>query len=160
MKHTSSSGFVIAIVVLVVVAILAIAVSGQGFVPYDPSTIYTNRAPFEGFANHVNYSTYPNNASIDQMVTRNINDTPVQYPYPLWSMGGLFPQASANPSKIDAFGGVQGSLSEQCQNASNGLSNSKGYLCLNQSQLNLLTTRGGNQTGCGSQKGPSCGCGK
>lgn len=161
MKQSSSSGVIIAIVVLVIVAILAVAVSGKGFVPYDPRTIYTNSSSFEGFQsqnqNHTSYSTYPDNVAVDQLVSRNITDTPKQYPYPVWSVGGIFPQASATEPKLDAFGGAQGNLSTQCQNTSSGLSNSMGYLCLNQNQLNLMTTRGGNQTGCASQVG-SCGC--
>lgn len=156
-SHSSYSGIIIAIVVLVVVAILAVAVSGQGFVPYDPSTIYTNSSPFEGFRNHADYSTYPNNQSIDQEVKYDISNTSPQYPYPVWSVGGIFPQASAVDTKLDAFGGSQSNLSAQCQNTSSGLSNSMGYLCLNQNQLNLLTTRGGNQTGGCSQVG-MCGC--
>lgn len=158
MKHSSSSGVIIAIVVLVIVAILAIAFTGKGFVPYDPNTIFVNSAPFEGFQSNASYSTYPGHVAIDQNVSRNIvQETPKQYPYPVLSVGGIFPQASATEPKLDAFGGSQSGLSAQCQNTSSGLSNSMGYLCLNQNQLNLMTTRGGNQTGCASQIG-SCGC--
>ena len=42
----------------------------------------------------------------------------------------------------------KGDLTEQCMLNSNGMSNSQGYLCLDQQQIKLLTTRGGNQTPC------------
>ena len=62
-------------------------------------------------------------------------------------MKGLFGPQSLQP-KIDVYSDATGSLDQQCADKSNGMSNSKGYLCLDQSQLQLLKTRGGNQTPC------------
>ena len=62
-------------------------------------------------------------------------------------MKGLFGPQDLN-SKLDTFLDAKGDLTEQCMLNSNGMSNSQGYLCLDQQQIKLLTTRGGNQTPC------------
>ena len=52
---------------------------------------------------------------------------------------------------IDKFSGTKGSA--ECVGKSSGLTNSKGGLCLTDSQQSLLRTRGGNATGGDSQIG-------
>jgi hypothetical protein len=80
----------------------------------------------------------------------------------------LFAKMTENPSKKEGFVGLEGALyntdkpidifsgvpgSINCDGISSGLSNSKGGLCLNDKQQNLLRTRGGNSTGGDSQIG-------
>ena len=52
---------------------------------------------------------------------------------------------------LDVFGGTPGNL--DCSPISSNLTNSKGPLCLNNNQINLLKTRGGNARGGDSQIG-------
>jgi len=54
-------------------------------------------------------------------------------------------------NSIDMFSSAVGSL--KCVKTASGLSNSMGPLCLSDSQMYLLQSRGGNSTGCDSQIG-------
>jgi hypothetical protein len=54
-------------------------------------------------------------------------------------------------NSIDMFSSAVGSL--KCVKTASGLSNSMGPLCLSDSQIYLLQSRGGNSTGCDSQIG-------
>jgi len=54
-------------------------------------------------------------------------------------------------NKLDVFSGTPGNL--DCSPISSNLTNSKGPLCLNNNQINLLKTRGGNARGGDSQIG-------
>jgi hypothetical protein len=48
-------------------------------------------------------------------------------------------------STVDVFSGTPGKI--ECENKASGLSNSQGGLCLNDSQMKLLRSRGGNAEG-------------
>jgi len=54
-------------------------------------------------------------------------------------------------NSIDMFSSAVGSL--KCVKTASGLSNSMGPLCLSESQMYSLQSRGGNSTGCDSQIG-------
>jgi hypothetical protein len=144
-----SSGFIIAIVILIVVVILAVHATATGFVPYNPSTIFSNQSAFEGFArmpSHLKYGTYPGNVAIDQLVSRDITPPKNGSSYPVWGVGGLFPSPNAPEPILDIYANAPGSLSEACHATSGGISNSMGYLCLNKNQILMAATRGGNQS--------------
>jgi len=64
---------------------------------------------------------------------------------------GLDGAKYGNDAPIDKFSGTKGSAA--CDGISSGLTNSKGGLCLSDSQQQLLRTRGGNATGGDSQIG-------
>ena len=73
------------------------------------------------------------------------------------NMKGLFGPQSLQP-KLDIYSDATGSLSDaQCADTSNGMSNSQGYLCLDQQTIAIYsTTRGGNQTACAFSKTHKC----
>ena len=159
MKKTP--GLIIAIIVLIVVVFIAIHMTVRKVMPYSPSGPFVNHSAFEGFyakpinPRMLNYSTYPNNVAIDQKVAHDIvqppmTDTTYQR---IWGFDGLFGSSNANDNNIDTYSGAPGAMTPQCANWSNQMSNSMGYLCLDAKQLQLLTTRGGNQTGNASQIG-------
>ena len=56
---------------------------------------------------------------------------------------------------IDKFSGTEGNI--RCSTISSGLTNSRGNLCLNNNQQQLLRTRGGNAAGGDIQISPSTG---
>jgi hypothetical protein len=62
---------------------------------------------------------------------------------------GLYCKPYVADAKIDIYSGAQGSL--ECKGTD--LTNSRGGLCLDKTQLHLLTTRGGNATGGGGEIG-------
>ena len=66
-------------------------------------------------------------------------------------MNGLFcSPLSSDVDNLDKFADAEGKLS--CTDNS-GLSNSKGGLCLTDDHRRLLSTRGGNSTGCNAPEG-------
>ena len=152
-KYSTAYVSIVVIVIVVLIGIMISAASKSSVQPYGLS----GYAKFEGFVPHTSYSTYPGNQSVDQKVKYDI--VPSKAPYqPVWGLGGLFgpPNATGNAAYLDMYSNAQGSLSLQCMNTSSGYSNSKGYLCLNPEQIQMLKTRGGNQTVCGSQIGGGC----
>jgi len=117
--------------------------------PHDKS-IFSKQYPYEGFRN-VSYSTYPKNDPIDQKTQYDIVP-PKQPVQPVWGLRGLYGPPDQNTA-LDIYSTAPGSISEQCWVTSSGYTNSKGYLCMNEEQLKMLTTRGGNQTICQAQIG-------
>ena len=96
----------------------------------------------------MNYATYPNGNAIDIKDRHLIDsDAASASAQRVKNMSGLFGSSSLS-SKIDTYSDAKGDLTEQCMLNSNGMSNSRGYLCLDETQINLLKTRGGNQTSC------------
>lgn len=102
----------------------------------------------EGFTNvknsSIEYTTYSSHESIDSNSNNYIVKSNDQQCFKIEGQNGLACSpnvVSANP--IDYFSQAKGSLT--CQ--SYGMSNSKGFLCLNEDQKRLYTTRGGNATG-------------
>lgn len=125
--------YIVLVVLLVVLVILAISCSCMDFKPFSGDTIFSKEYKYEGFG----------------------GNTPVSQPLQPKKEGfeGLFEPASTTDNyalytkdgSIDVFSGTPGSA--DCVNSSSGLSNSKGGLCLNDTQKQLLQTRGGNATG-------------
>ena len=148
-----SAGFYIAIVILLVVLALTMSTS-YSVVPYSPNSLYSKFGPVEGYRNirHVNYSTYPDNNAIDMKDRYNIIDTSAdKNAQRVFGFDGLFGSYETSDDHLDIYSTAKSSLS--CASISSELSNSRGYLCLDEKQQNLLKTRGGNQTGCPCQIG-------
>lgn len=154
-----SPGLIIAIIVLIAVVIIAIHMTARSVMPYSPSGPFVNQTAFEGFYAKsdkppvLKYSTYPDNVAIDQRVQNNIVQPPMTDNtfQRLWGFDGLFGSSNANDNNLDIYSTAPGGM--DCMNTSNGMSNSKGYLCLDAKQIHLLTSRGGNQTTGQSQIG-------
>jgi hypothetical protein len=148
-----STGLLIAIIVLGIVITMSTCLSSQKVVAYNSFPNYTMLKDTEGFR-PVHYATYPNDGTID-IKDRNLIESTSSLPTAqrVKNVQGLFGPQDLT-SKLDTFSEAKGSLDEQCALTSNGMSNSKGYLCLDANQLELLKTRGGNQTAC--NKATSC----
>lgn len=141
-----STTLLVVMIGLAVVIILSTCLSCKTVVAYNSDPNYT-RLDKEGFTN-LKYGTYPNGGAID-IKDRNLINSTASAPtaQPVKNIKGLFGPQDLN-SKLDSFLDAKGDLTEQCMLNSNGMSNSQGYLCLDQQQIKLLTTRGGNQTPC------------
>lgn len=115
--------------------------------PYNNDPNYTNANECEGFK-PINYASYPDGKSIDvkdrHLIDSNASDPTVQR---VKNMNGLFGPQNRK-EKLEIYSDAKGGLSEECMLRSSGLSNSQGYLCLNDKQIELLKTRGGNQPLC------------
>uniref|UniRef100_A0A6C0D4L0 Uncharacterized protein n=1 Tax=viral metagenome TaxID=1070528 RepID=A0A6C0D4L0_9ZZZZ len=122
--------------------------SGSGYTPYTPVNLFAKQFPYEGFAD---YSSTSSNSSMDSYKSLLIDSSQGGDCKKVDGFDGLFCQPYVADNKIDPFADTPGSLS--CYGSSSGLSNSKGSLCLTDSQKKMLATRGGNQTGAPSSLG-------
>lgn len=137
--------YIVLVVLLVVLVILAISCSCMDFKPFSEDTIFSKEYKYEGF-------------NVDSIIN---NNKPKPKPKKQGFEGknttegfeGFFENASTTDyyapyttiGAIDVFSGTPGSM--DCEKSSSGLTNSKGGLCLNDTQKQLLQTRGGNATG-------------
>lgn len=141
-----STTLLLVIIVLAIVIILSTCLSCRKVIPYNSNPHYTSLDK-EGFT-PVHYAKYPGGGAVD-IKDRNLiqSDAGANTAQRVKNFTGLFGPQDLNP-KLDTYSDAQGSLSEDCANTSNGMSNSKGYLCLDSNQITMLKTRGGNQTPC------------
>jgi hypothetical protein len=141
-----STTLLVVMIGLAIVVILSTCLSCRSVVPYTADPNYT-RLNTEGFTS-LNYGTYPNGGAID-IKDRHLIESTASSPdaQRVKNMTGLYGPQELN-QQLDSFLDSKGDLTEQCMLTSNGMSNSRGYLCLDQNQINMLKTRGGNQTPC------------
>jgi hypothetical protein len=121
--------------------------SGNYITPYNDASIVVNSYPntaTEGFTNSPSeYVKYPTYESVDFLKNNEINASKDNC-FKVSGQNGLVCSPTEEPSNpTDIFSKSKGSA--DCQ--SFGLMNSKGYVCLDEKQKNLYTTRGGNATG-------------
>lgn len=142
-----SFGFYITVVVLILVIVLTMGNSCSKYVPYSASSLYRNQTAYEGFqTKSVGYSTYPNNASVDSMNSKNIVSTAVNNTCTkIFGFDGLQCSPTFNDNNLDIYSTAKGDAS--CLYKGSGMSNSMGTLCLSGDMTKMLQTRGGNQTG-------------
>ena len=129
--------------------------SVKPFTPYDEKTVFSHMYPYEGFEQIHHATPYSLNSTgkDDSMKSFLINgDKDANNCKKVYGLDGLFCSPnSTKDQKVDIYSEAKGDPS--CYGKSSGLSNSKGSLCLDKNQLNLLLTRGGNQTGAQAQIG-------
>jgi hypothetical protein len=150
MKLSTST---IVVLVAVFIIVLSTVCGCASFVPYSENTIFSKEYPYEGFTATHHAEQYGNsntNKVVDSyqsfLTTGDNTDCKKIYGF-----DGLYCKPYVADNKIDAFGDTEGSLN--CIAKSSGLSNSRGGLCLSETQKQLLMTRGGNQTGTPMQIG-------
>jgi len=146
--------FIIAAVVLVVIVITSISSSVVDYVPYNSNPMHAYHFSREGFAG-LNYSSVSGDSS-------STGGAPIGYS-DFASSGNVTtsaPSSSINTTaKVEGFQGLQSApfveekpIDIYSQNKGsndcppNPYSNSKGYLCMSEGEINLLKTRGGNQS--------------
>ena len=116
--------------------------------PYSSTGLFPKLGMFpyaEGFSN---YSTYPGNVAKDMYTSKDITPSSTEGDCRrLTGFDGVFcsptPTGNAHQNPVDIYSQATGS--QTCQ--SYGYMNSRGYLCMNQEQIKLLRSRGGNATG-------------
>ena len=157
MKKSSSSVIIVIVIVLAIVTIFTL-LFGTSSVSYYNIDKKNELIGYnvEGFSNFhpYHYASYPSNNNIDSAYSRLINKSNdnVQRVH---GFDGLFGSANIPDNNLDVFASANGSTEQKCFSNSSGLTNSRGPLCLNVNQMNLLRTRGGNQTGSASVVGNS-----
>jgi len=148
MKSTGkiSTGLLFILIGLAVVVMLTTCAGCSNVVPYNAHLKYTST---EGFRPE-HYASYPDGNAVD-IKDRHLIDSTASQPTDqrVPKMKGLFGPDDKD-KVIDSYSKAKGGLSEECMQRSSGLSNSQGYLCLDDEQIKLLRTRGGNQSGCDS----------
>jgi hypothetical protein len=150
----------IAIAVILVLLILAsLFLNTSNYVPanelgaFSQLHTYTSEGFTNGSAVPTEYTSYPTNQAFDSATKWEISPSASTGAcYKVMGTNGLAcsPDAvSANP--IDIYSNASGSST--CQ--SYGLTNSRGFLCLDDKQRTLYTSRGGNASGGGGDIGLS-----
>ena len=145
MKGKMSTGLLFLLVALAIVVVLTTCAGCTKVVPYNQQKEYASTKD-EGFR-PIHYASYPDGDSVDvkdkHLIESSAGDKTAQR---VTNMMGLFgPQKEV---KLDTFLDTKGGLTEECMLKSSGLSNSQGYLCLDDKQIEMLKTRGGNQPIC------------
>ena len=146
-----STALLFILIGLAVVVVLTTCVGCSKVLPYSAHPEYSSVSDGEGFR-PIHYASYPDGASID-VKNRNLINSNAAEPSAqrVKNMSGLFGPESVC-GKLDIYSDAKGSLSDECMLNSSGLSNSQGYLCLDNKQIELLKTRGGNQPSYGGSK--------
>jgi hypothetical protein len=149
--------FIIAAVVLVVIVIVSISSSVVDVVPYNSNPMHAYQFSREGFsglnyssingdnANTLSNSNAPlgyTDFSVSGNVTTAVPDSSVTTTAKIEGFQGLQTAPYAEEKPIDIYSQTKGDM--ECP--ANPYSNSKGYLCMNEGEINLLKTRGGNQS--------------
>ena len=139
-----------AIFLLIIFSLISSTVQ---YVPFDEKTVFSKQFPYEGFEpihHPLDYSTNSNQSALDtyQSFLVNGDNTDCKKVY---GFDGLYCKPSVKDANIDIYSSASGDSS--CFGKSSGLSNSRGSLCLDKNQKNMLTTRGQNATGRDSEIG-------
>ena len=138
---TPKTQYLLIAIVLFVVIAMSLGCSCYQVKPYFRDSLFSNQYPYEGF------DLSPSNYEVSgnaRVTCGNTKSMPVE------GFEGLQSAPYAKSAPIDTFSQAVGGL--ECK--SYGYTNSKGPLCLDATQVRLLSTRGGNATGIDSQIGP------
>ena len=143
---------IIASVILIVIFFMMYA-GTKTFTPYDAATIFSHQYPYEGFESIHHSMDYINTKTNqgDKYTSFLMNGGSDLDCKKVYGFDGLFCNPKSAEQKIDIYSDIKGSAS--CIGKSSGLTNSKGGLCLDKIQTDMLLTRGGNQTVMESQIG-------
>jgi len=139
MKSNTS---VTVIFILAIFFVISISTAmGSTYVPFQFGSSKLHQYPYEGFRSRLEYTTYPRNTPIDLMDNRSITEAKMDK-VKVRGFDGLLPSPNSNDNNIDTYS--QAPSTNTCK--SYGYTNSTGFLCLNDEQIKLLTTRGGNMS--------------
>lgn len=129
--------YVLVGVVFLVVILMSLGCSCSRVSPYYKDNLFARQFPYEGFALMPGEYTVPPSTTGNSMALK------------VEGFEGLQSAPYTGEVPIDIYSDAVGNT--KC--TPNPYSNSKGYLCLDATQKQLLTTRGGNATGKDSQIG-------
>ena len=144
MKMTTMNlTYVFLVFILVFLIFISMSSCCVKFQPYSEQTIFSKQFPFEAMTNARDVS---NNFMAMLTPTATPSATPISYMnMPMDNTEGFTSMGYSDygkDGKIDIFSGTKGSL--DCDRTSSNLTNSQGGLCLNDTQMKMLRTRGGN----------------
>ena len=131
----------ILISLLLLVLIFATMFSCSSFEPNQEDSAAKNAATTEGFAG--NMLKYFNKDETNDFHGAYSVGTNGQDCQKLYGFDGLFCTPGVADKSLDIYATADGKL--DCEGS--GLTNSRGSLCLDENQRNMLRTRGGNNTG-------------
>ena len=131
----------ILISLLLLVLIFATMFSCSSFEPNQEDSSAKNAATTEGFAGNV--LKYFNKDETNDFHGAYSVGTNGQDCKKLYGFDGLFCTPGVADKSLDIYATADGKL--DCEGS--GLTNSRGSLCLDENQRNMLRTRGGNNTG-------------
>lgn len=160
--------FFVALLILLIT--VSMSRSCVQFKPYSENNIFTKQFPYEAMTNNDTETdskqfspvTSPSlflspSSNIDTQFLMD-QSSPMANNIANMNVNESFSNLNSSPYistekdiQIDIFSGTPGSL--ECSSKSSNLTNSKGGLCLTQTQINLLKTRGGNASGGDAQIG-------
>ena len=145
--------YVIISSVMLIVILYITFFSVKPFTPYEEENIFSHMYTYEGFdlipsTNEYNMNSNGKDDANKSVLLKNADNAECKK---VFGLDGLFCSPNAKSEKVDIFSDVKGDST--CYGNSSGLSNSKGGLCLDANQLNLLRTRGGNQSGAQAEIG-------
>jgi len=136
-----NTNFVIFAVIIVFVLLMSLGCGCSKVSPYHKDNLFPRYFNYEGFA-----PLTPADFDSSSVTTANTVTKPV---VKVEGFEGLLSSPYGENMAIDVFSQAKGSAN--CQPSS--YSNSMGYLCMDEKQKQLLTTRGGNSTGKDSEIG-------
>ena len=131
----------ILIALLLLVLIFTTFLSCGSFEPNEESSLSKNAASAEGFAGKM--LNYFNTDETNDFHGAYSIETNGQQCKKLYGFDGLFCTPGVADKSLDIYATAEGNL--ECEGS--GLTNSRGSLCLDENQKNMLRTRGGNNTG-------------
>ena len=144
----SNSEYIIIIVIVIVIIVLSMWLGTVNVQPYSFQSSTLPQFPYkEGFGEkQLTYSTKDTNQSVDDIYLMN-SDPSIQTSCGKLSkrvngFNGLFCSTDKENSHIDTYSDAKGSAT--CDGY--GYFNSKGGLCMDDKQKQLLMTRGGNMS--------------
>ena len=138
MPSKTDSDILLICVGLFIIIIVAMMFSTSGLSPYDEHNAKTlSQYPYEGFAGAMEYF-HNRNAEPENYVSteRFESDTKLE------GFQGLQSGTFSPEQRIEEI--IYSSAGPDCNGKTFGLSTSKGFLCLSDKDIKLLTSRGGN----------------
>ena len=151
MKFNFFNFFVIFLFIFIILS--ATSLSCTKFQPHSAESIFQKHGEFEGFhdkSQTIGYSKKDDHTPLDNhdmhLMESNVTgaEKVVNYCKNVFGFHGLYCDPSKDEDVIDVIGKTKGT--PDCVSRSRGLSKSTGGLCLNENQINLLKTRGGNMS--------------
>tara|TARA_Y100000022_G_C13205243_1_gene354713 strand:- start:496 stop:975 length:480 start_codon:yes stop_codon:yes gene_type:complete len=151
MKFNYFNFFVIFLFVFIILS--STALSCSKFQPHYADSIFQKHGKFEGFhdkAQTLGYAKKDDHSALDNHdmhlmeSDKTSSEKVANYCKNVFGFHGLYCDPSKDDAVIDVIGKTKGT--PDCVGRSSGLSKSTGGLCLNENQINLLKTRGGNMS--------------
>ena len=139
MPSKTNSDILLICVGLFIIIIVAMMFSTSGLSPHDERGANTlSQYPYEGFAGAMEYF-HNRNAAPEDYISKTITTAPGKK---VEGFQGIQSGVYSPEQRIDEI--IYSSAGPDCNGKTFGLSTSKGFLCLSDKDIKLLTSRGGN----------------